>query len=154
MFTRVYDSPLGRIRLASESGLTLCGLQFADAEEGRDAPVFDAACRWLDRYFAGENPGELPSLDLRGTAFQRKVWTALMKVPRGATVSYSGLCSLMGRQESACRAVGGALNRNPMLIMVPCHRVVCADGSLGGFAAGTAIKAALLALEKESRNLR
>lgn len=116
-----------------------------------DLPVFDIACRWLRRYFAGERPdsSELP-LGLSGTPFRMAVWGQLLRIPYGQTVTYGELAerveSQTGRRTSA-RAVGGAVRHNPVCVIVPCHRVVGSGGSLTGFAGGIEVKARLLAAE-------
>ena len=116
-----------------------------------DLPVFDIACRWLRRYFAGERPDsrELP-LGLSGTPFRMAVWRQLLRIPYGQTVTYGELAerveSQTGRRTSA-RAVGGAVRHNPICVIVPCHRVVGSGGSLTGFAGGIEVKARLLAAE-------
>lgn len=116
-----------------------------------DLPVFDIACRWLRRYFAGERPdsSELP-LGLSGTPFRMAVWGQLLRIPYGQTVTYGELAerveSQTGRRTSA-RAVGGAVGHNPICVIVPCHRVVGSGGSLTGFAGGIEVKARLLAAE-------
>ena len=147
-----YDSPLGRIVLASD-GEALIGLWFEgqahfaatlqDAEEG-DCAVLRETMTWLDAYFAGETPEALPKLAPRGTAFQQKVWQALLQIPRGETITYGALAKTLG---SHARAVGGAVGRNPISILIPCHRVIGADGSLTGYAGGTERKKRLLKLE-------
>ena len=149
-----YDSPLGPMTVAaSEKGLTalvFVGQKYEalhvppDAQEGQ-TPLLKKARAWLDRYFAGQNPdsAELP-LDLRGTDFQRRVWNELRSVPCGAVVSHGELARRLG---TSARAVGAAVGRNPVSIVVPCHRVVGADGSLTGYAAGVDVKRRLLELE-------
>ena len=147
-----YASPLGEIVLAAD-GDALIGLWFSGqahfgaglrgAEEG-DCAVLREAKAWLDDYFAGKAPETLPKLRPRGTEFQKKVWAALMRIPRGETVTYGALAEKLG---SHARAVGGAVGRNPISIMIPCHRVVGKDGSLTGYAGGTERKAALLKIE-------
>ena len=149
-----YASPLGGITLAG-SGDALTGLWFdgqahfgstldGPAEEGW-LPVFGDAFRWLDSYFGGYVPGFTPRLDLRGTPFQQRVWDALLQIPYGETVTYGELAGALG---SSPRAVGGAVGRNPVSLIVPCHRVVGAGGRLTGYAAGPARKARLLRLEQ------
>jgi len=157
-YTAAYASPLGEILLAGE-GDALTGLWFQgqkyfcrtldrDHAQG-DLPVFEAARRWLDAYFSGKDPGPAPPLNPEGTPFQKQVWTLLTTIPYGETTTYGGLArrlSEAGRKTSP-RAVGSAVGRNPISILIPCHRVVGADGTLTGYAAGTDKKTALLTLE-------
>ena len=155
-------SPLGELLLVSD-GRALCGLYFEgqryrpaalEAEERPGLAVFEKTRAWLRRYFAGERPESGVPLRLEGTAFQRAVWERLRAVPYGETISYGELAAelakLRGRPCSA-RAVGGAVGRNPVSILVPCHRVVGADGSLTGYAGGTERKRALLEIERGAR---
>ena len=146
MNSKNYESPIGRILLTSADGVTLCGLTFdSEAEsQGSPVPVLDNAARWLDRYFAGKNPGEPPPLSPRGTEFQLRVWRELCRVGYGQTVTYGELARRVGCRSA--QAVGNALGRNPVLIMIPCHRVLAASG-LGGFAAGLDRKVSLLQTE-------
>ena len=147
-----YASPLGEIVLAAD-GDALIGLWFfgqahfgaglCGAEDG-DCAVLREAKAWLDDYFAGKIPAQTPKLRPRGTAFQQRVWAELLRIPRGETVTYGTLAERLG---SHARAVGGAVGRNPISIMIPCHRVVGKDGSLTGYAGGTERKAALLKIE-------
>lgn len=154
-----YNSPLGPLALAaSEHGLG--GLWFLDQRhrpawldgdlpDSPDHPVLAHAARQLDDYFAGRRRRfDLP-LDLTalGTPFQQAVWSALCAIPCGQTLSYGELSRRVGR-ERAVRAVGAAVGRNPVSIIVPCHRVVGANGSLTGYAGGLPRKAALLRLEQ------
>lgn len=149
-----YRSPLGMLTLAAEGGaltaLVIEGQKHAAQHlhgEGheRETPPLRAARRWLDAYFAGEEP-ETAALPLspRGTAFQRSVWQALQEIPYGRTESYGHLAARLG---TSARAVGSAVGRNPISLMIPCHRVVGADGSLTGYAGGLENKKRLLALE-------
>ena len=103
---------------------------------------------WLDDYFAGKNPdaSALP-LSPKGTAFQRAVWQELRKIPYGETESYGALAARLG---SSARAVGSAVGRNPLSIIIPCHRVLAADGGLTGYAGGLENKKKLLRLEGQS----
>ena len=155
-----YRSPLGELLLAAdETGLT--GAWFAGqkyfargldpaAEEG-EAPALAAARAWLDRYFAGEAPPVDIPLHLIGTPFQREVWELLLAIPYGQTTTYGGLAVELARRRGAAhlsaQAVGGAVGRNPVSVIVPCHRVVGASGSLTGYAGGLDRKIALLTLE-------
>lgn len=149
-----YPSPLGTLTVAEENGaltaLVIEGQKYADrhlAGEGQEeeTPVLRAAARWLDAYFAGENPAvsTLP-LAPAGTAFQQRVWQELRRIPYGETESYGALAARLG---SSARAVGAAVGRNPLSILIPCHRVLAADGSLTGYAGGLANKEKLLRLE-------
>ena len=152
-------SPLGRILLAaSPSGLA--GLWFEGQRHfppGLDAlplvaaagqPVLGEAAAQLDAYFAGElSRFDLP-LDLGGgTAFQQLVWQALLAIEAGETASYGGIARKIGN-PAALRAVGSAIGRNPLSIIVPCHRVIASNGALTGYAGGLARKSALLQLER------
>lgn len=142
-----FDSPLGPILLTAE-GDRLTGAEFdKKAEKLGDSPVLRQAENWLLRYFAGENPdpAEL-KLAPRGTAFQEKVWELLGQIPYGQTTSYGALAKKLSVSMSA-QAIGGAVGKNPIVILVPCHRVVGADGGLTGFAAGLDRKRFLLELE-------
>jgi len=153
-FLHTYDSPLGKIILAADAeGLT--GLWFEgqkyfgstiDARsEEKKLPVFTQTDRWLDFYFAGQVPDFTPPLHLCGTAFRRRVWEALLTIPYGQTMTYGTLAEKLG---SSARAVGNAVGHNPVSIIVPCHRIVGADGSLTGYAGGVERKAGLLRLEQ------
>ncbi len=143
-----YRSPLGILRVAEENG-TLVFASFAESSPNTlpSSPVLCEAKNWLDRYFAGRDPGPVPPLAPRGTAFQKAVWKAVGKIPYGKTVSYGALAVSMGLTPRHARAVGNALHKNPLLLFIPCHRALGTDGSLTGFAAGLSRKAALLRLE-------
>lgn len=146
MVTLTYESPLGTL-LLGESGGKLRFLRFPGWEEEPllgESPVLQAAQNWLDAYFAGSDPGEVPPWEAEGTAFQRRVWAELSRIPYGETRTYGQLAA---RLQTAARPVGGALNKNPLPIFLPCHRVVGADGSLTGFAGGLGLKEKLLKLE-------
>jgi methylated-DNA-[protein]-cysteine S-methyltransferase len=146
----VVPSPVGDLVLTA-AGDALDRIGFAartpvDPAWRRDDPAFAEAARQLAEYFAGDRRAfDLP-LAPAGTPFQRQVWAALTTLPYGATTSYAGLAERLGRPGSA-RAVGAANGANPLAIVVPCHRVVGADGTLTGYAGGLAAKRALLALE-------
>jgi len=152
-----YGSPVGTLTLvASKSGLRAViwpgeragrvGLAGTPLTSG-EAPVLSAAATQLDEYFAGTRTTfDLP-LDLRGTAFQLAAWQALAEIPYGETRTYAEQAARLGR-PAAVRAVGTANSRNPLSIVLPCHRVVGSDGALRGFAGGLDAKAALLAFEQ------
>jgi methylated-DNA-[protein]-cysteine S-methyltransferase len=148
------DTPLGAVRLAATdtglSGLWFRGQQheppsWVAAVDAAAHPVLAAAARWLSAYFAGTD-APLPPIAHRGTPFQQQVWAAVRTIPSGATASYSALARQIGRAE-AVRAVAAAIGRNPLSILVPCHRVLGAGGTLRGYAGGLGRKRALLALE-------
>lgn len=146
MVTMTYESPLGTL-LLGERGGKLCFLRFpgwVDEQHPGESGVLLSAKRWLDVYFSGHDPGALPPWDVSGTSFQRRVWAALARVSYGETRTYGELAKEL---HTAARAVGGALNRNPLPIFLPCHRIIGADGSLTGFAGGLAVKEKLLNLE-------
>ena len=150
-----FDSPLGPMIVAA-TGRGLAGLWFEGQRHLPDSsgwphapehPVLREAAAQLRDYFAGRRTQfDLP-LDLQsGTAFQQSVWHALLAIPPGRTTSYGDLSQRVGR-PSAARAVGAAVGRNPVSIVVPCHRVLGRDGSLTGYAGGLERKSALLGLE-------
>ena len=151
-----YDSPLGGITLAGEgsalTGLWLPGQRLPEGDcTGHWLPVFDDACRWLDDYFSGKVPDFTPQLDLRGTPFRKDVWEILLSIPYGCTMSYGQVAALVARKRGLPRmssqAIGGAVGHNPVSIIVPCHRVIGADGSLTGYGGGLDLKRFLLGLE-------
>ena len=156
-----YDSPLGEITLAGE-GDALTGLWLegqGNPEDSRTGcyeekwlPVFGEACRWLDIYFSGKDPGFTPKMELRGTPFRREVWEILLGIPYGSTMTYGEIAEIVGRRHGVRRmsaqAVGGAVGHNPVSLIVPCHRVIGAGGALTGYAGGLDLKRRLLQLEK------
>ena len=151
------DSPIGVLTLvASDEGLRQI-LWEDQAEQAEDAapaethPILAAASAHLAEYFAGDRVEfDLP-LDLIGTDFQKAAWLALADVPYGETTSYGEQAERIGR-TGAFRAVGAANSKNPIPIVLPCHRIVGADGSLTGFAGGLAMKQRLLALEQDEQS--
>ena len=162
VFARV-ASPLGELVLvgdASVDSLALRGVYFEGAPhctgavpEGarEDAVAFAGVVEQLDAYFSGERASFELDLAPRGTEFQREVWRALATIPYGETTTYAEIARAIGR-PLAVRAVGAANGRNPLSIVVPCHRVIGRDGTLTGYAGGIENKRKLLALE--SRRLR
>lgn len=149
----IYDSPIGPLSLVS-NGAGLTHLLFDGAREasGAEDKVLAAARKQLDDYFAGKRKGfDLP-LDPSGTAFQKRVWMALRDIPFARTVSYADIATRIGAPK-AMRAVGAANGRNPIAIIVPCHRVIGANGSLTGFGGGLPRKQFLLALEQGQKGL-
>lgn len=149
MRTVVINSPIGRLGLSAEDD-QLVGVQFrAPGDAGQPSGVLAEAASQLEAYFGGRlRTFDLP-LAPAGTDFQRLVWTTLCTIPYGATWSYSDLADHIGK-PSAVRAVGAANGRNPIPVIIPCHRVIGRDGRLVGFGGGLETKRALLALEQGS----
>jgi methylated-DNA-[protein]-cysteine S-methyltransferase len=149
-------SPLGTLRLVARAD-ELVGIylpdQAAPAADEREAPVLVEAASQLREYIAGERRAFDLSLAPEGTAFQRLVWRALLAIPYGETRSYGEIARAIGR-PAASRAVGAANGRNPLSIVVPCHRVVGASGELTGYAGGIAAKQWLLAHEAAASGAR
>jgi methylated-DNA-[protein]-cysteine S-methyltransferase len=148
MSATVYNSPVGPLRLQARDG-ALVGLELnaQPGPEHRDDPVLAEAVDQLTAYFAGERTSfELP-LALHGNAFEQRVWAALRTIPYGETTSYGEIARRIGA-PTAARAVGLANGRNPIAIVVPCHRVIGANGKLVGFGGGLPMKRALLDLEQ------
>jgi methylated-DNA-[protein]-cysteine S-methyltransferase len=145
--TGTFATPLGTLSATLDERGKLWELLFVD-ERSREAPKELARVReQLDAYFAGRRIGFDLELAERGTPFQRDVWRALAAIPHGETTTYAELARRIGRPK-AVRAVGAANGANPWAIVVPCHRVIGADGSLTGYAGGLERKRALLALER------
>ncbi len=162
MYSSTYQSPLGPLELvASDEGLVAVlwpddppdRVRLGDdLLESPDNPVLAKAAEQLDEYFEGKRKDfDLP-LDLRGTEFQVAAWQSLAQIPYGETATYGEQAASLGRPK-AVRAIGAANGRNPVSIILPCHRVVGANGSLTGFAAGLDAKRFLLDLEQESARL-
>lgn len=143
----VYTYPVCSLKLGYTEE-ALVSLDFTtEPAGGEPSALSDRADAQLREYFAGTRRlFDLP-LAPQGTDFQMRVWRALLDIPYGETRSYKQLATEVGN-DKASRAVGGALNKNPIAIVVPCHRVVGSNGSLTGFAGGTDLKAILLALER------
>ena len=160
-FTWHYDSPLGGITLASD-GESLIGLWFDGQKYFADTldrghkekwlPVFDDTCRWLDTYFSGKAPAFTPKLNMRTSAFRKKVWEIMLTIPFGQTMTYGEIAARIakekGSKQMSARAVGGAVGHNSISLIIPCHRVVGSSGSLTGYAGGIDKKVRLLQMEK------
>ena len=148
MYVSWYDSPIGRLTLTcTDQGLT--GLYMNREVCCRDDhPFFRQTTLWLDAYFRGENLPLTVPLALEGTAFQKLVWQILLTIPYGETRSYGSIAKemaeLMGKEKMSAQAVGQAVSRNPVSILVPCHRVVGSNGNLTGYAGGMENKIWLL----------
>ena len=153
-----YESPIGKLTIAEQEGklrgIWLTGeLKLMPETEitiiKEETPLIAETHRQLEEYFAGKRQAfDLPLLP-QGTDFQQRVWQELYKIPYGETVSYGEIAKRIGDPKAA-RAVGMANNKNPWLIVVPCHRVIGADGSLVGYGGGSSIKSFLLELEKKN----
>jgi len=161
-FTRI-TTRMGKLLLVGErsgAGVALHGLYFEAAPhasgvvpEGatEDARAFAEVRAQLEDYFAGKRTSFALKLAPRGTKFQRAVWNALAKIPYGTTTTYATIARAIGRPR-AVRAVGAANGKNPISIVVPCHRVIGKDGTLTGYAGGLPSKRRLLAIESEPRD--
>jgi methylated-DNA-[protein]-cysteine S-methyltransferase len=152
---KMMESPIGKLKLvASDKGLVAIlwendrpsRVRLGELVEDGGHPVLVETERQLGEYFAGRRREFSVALDMRGTRFQRDVWEALLAIPFGETRSYGQLARQLGNQR-ATRAVGAANGRNPVSIIVPCHRVIGSSGKLTGFAGGLDVKARLLNLE-------
>lgn len=157
-----YSSPVGLLTLSCDgdslTGLWIEGQKYfggtlpKETEKQDDLPVFRAAKAWLDRYFQGNQP-DISELPLRpmGSEFRQTVWQLLCEIPYGEVTTYGEIAhkaaSRLGRESMSGQAVGGAVGHNPISIIIPCHRVVGAGGSLTGYAGGIARKIKLLELE-------
>ncbi len=156
-----YQSPLGNILLAADN-VGLRGLWFKNQRyfaycldskhKEKELSLFTDVKRWLDIYFCGRKPNfEIP-LHFIGTTFQKEVWEILYSIPYGKTITYGTIAKLIatkrGLKHMSAQAVGGAIGHNVISIIVPCHRVIMANGSLGDYAGGIDKKTALLKLEK------
>ncbi|MBR6808840.1 MAG: methylated-DNA--[Clostridia bacterium] len=146
----VMDTPLGHLAIEAENGAVERVVFTDDELLPATEETAQKAVKQLQQYFAGERQVFDVPVRLKGTEFQVAAWEALMKIPYGETVTYQQQAQMMGHPK-ACRAAGGANNKNHILILVPCHRVVASNG-MGGFGCGTEKKRFLLELEKENRN--
>lgn len=165
--TAVVESPIGNLRIAvTETGVARIGLPrssgsgfagwlrttFADSERVPWLPLVDKLSQELAEYFTGRRREFSIPLELRGTEFQRAVWREIAAIPYGETRTYGSIANGAGRPR-AVRAAGTATGNNPVPIVIPCHRVIAAQGRLGGFSGGLDAKRRLLALERASTGL-
>ena len=158
-YTATYSSPLGSIVIES-NGQAITSLRFskeqayvasttqekAEDEAAITIPIIAETIQWLDDYFAGERPCNVPRLGPQGTAFQKRVWQALFTIPYGETISYGEIAMMVDCRSA--QAVGQAVGANPIALIIPCHRVIAAHGKIGGYEYGTEIKKRLLELEQ------
>ncbi len=158
-YKSVYSSPIGNVTMASD-GKSLIGLWFEgqkyfaasikeDLVENNDLEIFNQTKIWLDRYFQGQQP-QISELLLNpiGNSFRQSVWKILREIPYGSTMTYGEIAQIIalenGKQRMSAQAVGGAVGHNPISIIIPCHRVVGANGNLTGYAGGIERKIELL----------
>ncbi|MBO4751544.1 MAG: methylated-DNA--[protein]-cysteine S-methyltransferase [Bacteroidales bacterium] len=161
-YTAHYHSPLGDITMASD-GEALTGLWFdgqkhfaetldAKHQTQESLPIFEQTRRWLDIYFSGKAPDFTPPLVMRTTEFRRQVWEILLSIPFGRTMAYGDIARIIARKRGhksvSAQAIGGAVGHNSISLIIPCHRVVGADGTLTGYAAGIDKKTRLLQMEQ------
>ena len=163
-YTTTYNSPFGPIVIESDGDM-LTGLRFADEKANTNMtkcnnalsaiPVIAATIQWLDDYFngkqtenaiIGEQTDARIAVKQKGTMFQQRVWNALSAIPYGKTVSYGTIAKMVGCKSA--QAVGQAVGANPIALLIPCHRVIAANGKLGGYAYGEEIKKRLLEGER------
>lgn len=162
IYTASYTSPLGTITLAAD-GAALTGLWFdgqkyfgstlpRETVRQEDIPVFVETKRWLDVYFSGKEPDFTPQLRYELTPFRKMVCEIMLAIPYGSTMTYGEIAARLAAQQGkahiSAQAVGGAVGHNPISLIIPCHRVVGANGSLTGYAGGIDRKISLLELEK------
>ena len=153
LYSTKYSSPLGTIVLESD-GECLTSLRFVD-EESREVlnpinsevipHILAQARQWLDDYFAGKKPRIIPRLNPHGTDFQKRVWQALFTIDYGQTKTYGEIAKMI--DCCSAQAIGQALTRNLIAIIIPCHRVIAAHGKIGGYGFGVELKRQLLQLE-------
>lgn len=157
LFTNNCKTPIGDIVMASD-GIALVGLWFvgqkyygstlSERPERRNLPIFKDTISWLDIYFSGNIPKFVPPLKTSGTTFQEMVWNIIKTIPYSSTMSYGEISKKLGLTTSlSARAVGAAVGRNPISLIIPCHRVVGANNNITGYAGGVDKKRHLLQME-------
>ena len=161
MFERIIQTPLGEVRLRSD-GKSLTGLWFVgqvndakdidDLEIKNDLPIFLQVESWLERYFSGKQTSITIPLQPKGTSFQQRVWQILQEIPYGETMTYGEIAQRIAKEKGvetfSAQAVGQAVGKNPISILIPCHRVLGKNGALTGYAGGVHRKEQLLQLER------
>ena len=159
-----YKSPIGLLTIVSDGeSITWLGIKgqkyfmdlLEDVSRETDLPIFNETKRWLDLYFSGIKPTFTPPLAPKGSSFRQEIWKILCDIPYGEVVTYGDIAKIIakrnGKAKMSAQAVGGAVGHNPISIIVPCHRVVGANGNLTGFASGLDVKIKLL--EQEHINM-
>lgn len=160
IYTNQYPSPLGAITIACDeeaiiglwfNGQKYFGYTLLGEIETKSQPLLEDASRWLDVYFSGREPDFLPPLRYGSTRFRELVCDIMLTIPYGKTMTYGEIAAIaaqkMGIPKMSAQAVGGAVGHNPISLMIPCHRVIGANGNLTGYAGGINLKARLLELE-------
>ncbi len=161
IYTTTYQSPIGELTLAS-NGPSLVGLWFENQQQScnnlsyehneHKLPIFAETKRWLDLYFNGKQPNFFPKIEFLGTDFQKLVWSELCNIEYGTTTTYKAIgqkvAKQMNRQTISAQAIGGAVGKNPIGIIVPCHRVIGTNGSLTGYTGGINRKIYLMKIER------
>ena len=161
MFERIIQTPLGEVRLRSD-GKSLTGLWFVgqvndakdidDIEIKNDLPIFGQVESWLESYFSGKQTSITIPLQPKGTSFQQRVWQILQEIPYGETMTYGEIAQRIAKEKGvatySAQAVGQAVGKNPISILIPCHRVLGKNGALTGYAGGVHRKEQLLKLER------
>lgn len=156
MIVTTFPSPLGQMRLCSDgthlTAVVFDGQKYEEHHIPKNGvpgtcPILEQTKDWLTQYFQGNIPDHLPAMRLIGTPFQKQVWKLLLEIPYGETVTYGELANRL--DCNSAQAIGGAVGKNPISILIPCHRVVGASGKLTGYAGGVTKKEYLLKLEKD-----
>lgn len=159
-YIKKYKAPIGEMTMISD-GEFLIELSYKNQKyfndlshknmQEKELPIFKETIDWLERYFDGKNPGEIPKVKFNGTEFRNEVWNILLKIPYGEITTYGEIAKTIAKRKGLCRmsaqAIGGAVGHNPISIIVPCHRVVGANGALTGYAGGIDKKINLLSME-------
>ena len=145
MYVESFDSPVGAVSVEADE-MCVTAVRFMRSKQQNPNPVTALAVKEMLEYFSGKRKSFTVSIRFDGTEFQNKVWSALCEIPYGETASYSDIARAVGSPR-ACRAIGSANNKNPVPIIVPCHRVIGKNGALVGYAGGIEIKKKLLQIE-------
>ncbi len=147
MYSSLYPSPIGTLLITANdtaiTGVSLVNDENLLADDSENAVIKQAKV-WLGHYFNCENPAYMPNLEFKGTPFQMRVWQELISIPYGKTCSYGDIAEKVFGSRKGCQSIGQAISKNPILILVPCHRVIGSNGKLTGFASGVEIKKKLL----------
>ncbi|MBR4079679.1 MAG: methylated-DNA--[Christensenellaceae bacterium] len=148
-----YASPIGTLLIREKDGVVLRIVRISeDVPQTEENDTLRGIKKELDRFFAGKSKAFQFAIAPEGTDFQKKIWAELQKIPYGQTASYKEIAERACGSARYARAAASAAHRNPILLAIPCHRMIAADGSLGGFAAGNDAKEYLLGLERKTEN--